>query len=299
MADPDRFCAHCGQARFVEGDRRIAHLLKEFFAGLTSWDSRWWRSLRALLFRPGVLSRDYVRGRRAQWMSPIALFLLANLVYFFAPALSDFELPFGDQVPGRLAVQALAHPERLSESERAAMLRNRGQFHSQFTAPWVEARVAERDRQAKTRNPEAAYTLADYARHYNERKADISKLLIVLHVPIMALALALLLFWRRHYFAEYMVVSLHVFAFTLLLIELGVLPLVWLLRTMQWEAVAGKLFTLVFLLIPLYSAIALKRTFELNAWLATLAGITLTAALLFGNVTLYRALQFAIIFALT
>jgi len=51
-----RYCASCGQKRFESADRRFGHLLSEFAHGLTDLDGRVWRSLLALLFRPGLLS---------------------------------------------------------------------------------------------------------------------------------------------------------------------------------------------------------------------------------------------------
>src|SRR5687767_9581425 len=83
------YCGHCGQRRFRPEHRRLRHLFGQFFGALTDLDSRVWRSVRALAFQPGRLTRDWFAGRRAYWMSPIALFLLANLLFFLAPAISD------------------------------------------------------------------------------------------------------------------------------------------------------------------------------------------------------------------
>ena len=68
-----RYCASCGQKCFESSDRRFGHLLSEFAHGLTDLDGRVWRSLLALLFRPGLLSLDYNEGRRARWLSPVTL----------------------------------------------------------------------------------------------------------------------------------------------------------------------------------------------------------------------------------
>ena len=71
----------------------MAHLLGEAFEALTDFDGRLWRSMRAVLLQPGRIGRDWFDGRRARWVSPIRLFLLANLLYFFAPGLTDLSLP--------------------------------------------------------------------------------------------------------------------------------------------------------------------------------------------------------------
>src|SRR5262245_19364187 len=100
------FCAACGQKRFVEADRRFGSLLRQFFEAATDLDGRFWRTIGALLFQPGRLSRDYIEGRRARWMSPVALFLLFNVVYFVSPLQSDLATPFTWEVPGSIALQA-------------------------------------------------------------------------------------------------------------------------------------------------------------------------------------------------
>ena len=91
------YCAACGQRRFRPRDRRMAHLLGESFVALTEFDGRIWRSLRAALLQPGRIARDWIEGRRARWISPVRLFLLANLLYFLAPldALPDWLLAVG------------------------------------------------------------------------------------------------------------------------------------------------------------------------------------------------------------
>ncbi|MCX7563245.1 DUF3667 domain-containing protein [Xanthomonadaceae bacterium XH05] len=56
--------------RFVQSDHRFTHLLASFFEAATDLDGRFWRSLRALLFQPGRLARDYIDGARQRWMPP-------------------------------------------------------------------------------------------------------------------------------------------------------------------------------------------------------------------------------------
>ncbi|MBK7146967.1 MAG: DUF3667 domain-containing protein [Xanthomonadales bacterium] len=50
----------------------------------TSLDSRFWRSMRALVLQPGRLSAEYLAGRRQTCMPPITVFLLVNLPFFLA-----------------------------------------------------------------------------------------------------------------------------------------------------------------------------------------------------------------------
>nr|WP_281378060.1 DUF3667 domain-containing protein [Chiayiivirga flava] len=270
------------------------HLLREFAEALTDLDGRFWRSMRALLLRPGLLSRDYIAGRRARWMSPVSLFLLANVLYFFAPGMSDFDLPLRDHVRGAVVAQFDPAIAALPAERRASIEANAGQLHSRFTEPWVRARLAALVREA----PEGS-AFAALEQRYAIASANVSKALIVLHVPFMAVVLLLAMAGRGRYFAEHVVVALHYFAFVLFLFELVVLPGAWLAERAGADAAAG--IALRYLLpaaLGVYGVIAVRVAYDCGWWRATLAGLALPIALLAINLTIYRALQFAVVLAL-
>lgn len=75
------FCHVCGQSAHVH--RSVLHIVEEFAHGLYHFDSKAWRTLPMLAFRPGKLTRDYTHGRRARYVAPLALFLLSIFVMFF------------------------------------------------------------------------------------------------------------------------------------------------------------------------------------------------------------------------
>ncbi len=293
------FCPACGQRRFVESDRRIVHLLREFFESATDFDSRFWRSLRALIFKPGKLSHEYIVGRRVHWMAPVSLFVLANVLYFFAPGLSDFELPFNRQVPGTLAVASTDHLERYTPEQQAQLRNSDGQFHSRWTGPWVAARIAERDALARQRDTGGRYTARDYARTYNARSADISKLLIFVHAPMLALVLQLLFFSSRRYFAEHFVVALHLFAFVLFFIELVVLPGGWVASRLGMAAMPVWTTFASLALLGVYFSRAIRRVYDVGWWRAIPGAVLTLLVMIFGSLYLYRTLQFLLIFWLT
>jgi quinol monooxygenase YgiN len=91
-----QYCADCGQRA---GDRMISvwELVKEASEVLTSLDSRLWRTLGMLLFRPGRLTSDYLLGRRARYIPALRLFLGLSLVFFF---LFSIDTSFGVEGDG-------------------------------------------------------------------------------------------------------------------------------------------------------------------------------------------------------
>lgn len=77
-----RFCVNCGQPTHVH--RSVLHVVEEFLHGLTHFDSKSWKTLPLLVFRPGKLTHDYVHGKRARYVPPVTLFLLTVFLMFFA-----------------------------------------------------------------------------------------------------------------------------------------------------------------------------------------------------------------------
>lgn len=74
------YCAECGQPTHVH--RTLAHMVEEFLHGLLHFDTRAWRTLPMLVFRPGTLTRDYIHGKRARFISPLAIYLLTVFTMF-------------------------------------------------------------------------------------------------------------------------------------------------------------------------------------------------------------------------
>ena len=75
-----KFCAQCGQPAHIH--RTLGHMVEEFLHGLLHFDTRAWRTLPMLVARPGTLTHQYIHGKRARFISPLAMFLLAIFTMF-------------------------------------------------------------------------------------------------------------------------------------------------------------------------------------------------------------------------
>ena len=64
-------------------------------------DSRLWATLRALFTRPGHLSAEFSRNRRASYLPPFRLYLFSSIVFFFALSVS-IDLPDGPGPAGAM-----------------------------------------------------------------------------------------------------------------------------------------------------------------------------------------------------
>jgi hypothetical protein len=289
------YCSACGQKRLDARDYTLAHLLRQAFHQLTEIDGKLLRSLRLLLFSPGRLGREYMDGRRARYASPLSLFLLANVVYFFAPAVSDFNLPFVDQVTGPVAQAALdpAAPDYVAR--KAHFARWGGQLHSRLSAPLVARKLETRAA------AQPGYDLRALARDYDAESGVVGKALIIVHVPIIALALALVYWRRRHYFVEHFVVALHLFAFLLLFGQLVVASMNWMAAHASFDLpqALAKTIALAMLATVLGYFTQACRVAYRTQWPGALAGLlAVVFGMLLANIVVYRALQFVLTLAL-
>ncbi|ODU71932.1 MAG: hypothetical protein ABT11_01920 [Novosphingobium sp. SCN 66-18] len=73
-------CHACGQAAHVH--RTLGAFFHDLLHGVFHFEGRIWRTLPMLAWRPGDLTRRYVAGERARFVSPLALFLFAVFLMF-------------------------------------------------------------------------------------------------------------------------------------------------------------------------------------------------------------------------
>ena len=73
-------CHACGQAAHVH--KTLGAFFHDLLHGVFHFEGKLWRSLPLLAWRPGKLTREYIDGRRASYVSPIALFLFVVFLTF-------------------------------------------------------------------------------------------------------------------------------------------------------------------------------------------------------------------------
>ena len=77
----EKYCPNCGQLA-ASFHRPVASLVGDTIADTFTLDGRLARTVPVLLFRPGRLTRNYTEGKRARYVPPFRLFLLASLVFY-------------------------------------------------------------------------------------------------------------------------------------------------------------------------------------------------------------------------
>lgn len=74
------YCSQCGQKRQVH--RTLTAIGHDLIHGVLHLDGKFWKTLPLLIFKPGKLTRRYIDGERAKFVSPMAMFLFSVFAMF-------------------------------------------------------------------------------------------------------------------------------------------------------------------------------------------------------------------------
>lgn len=74
------YCHQCGQMAHLH--RTLGGIGHEILHGVFHFEGKIWRTLPLLILKPGELTRRYIHGERARFVSPMALFLFSVFLMF-------------------------------------------------------------------------------------------------------------------------------------------------------------------------------------------------------------------------
>lgn len=254
-----QFCQDCGERRIVEREFGFSHFMGQAFAGLTTLDGRLLGSVRSLLFSPGLLTADWVRGARVKRLQPFQLFLLVNLVAVLLGQWFDLA--------------------GMSTNSEASSIRS---WHERMTAQAMRLGLTE----------------PQYTELYQSKAAGVARATTGVIVPVAALASYLLHFRRERRPGVHLVLGTHAVAFVLIVPDLlfhGVCgPL---LRAIEFEndlafLISFLLVLLPFMMLALWWFYADRRLFQSSRWGAAWRSGAACLTIYLGGVVLHQALIF-------
>ncbi|MBV8876475.1 MAG: DUF3667 domain-containing protein, partial [Gammaproteobacteria bacterium] len=237
-----RYCPACGQ-RLEPPVHSLWHFAQVAMEDLTHADSRVWRTLGALLFRPGYLTREFLSGRRARYLPPVRLYLVISVVFFLWAAATHEQVrvvqvdpspsgpartvltpldesTFGAPLPGESAEQ---HAERICAKGVS------------YEGPWHERVQPAAQRACVRLVLDKGHSLPAVFLHNVPRA-------MFIFLPLLAGAM-MLMYWRpRHYYVEHLLLFVHNHAFVFLLVMLAGLASALLRPVSGWISAAVTLY---------------------------------------------------------
>ena len=85
------YCSQCGQ-RERGRDIHLGDLAGEALDEFGRLDSRIWRTLIGLVFKPGKVTADYLAGKRAHYLPPFRLYLIVSFVLFLLVSMDPIQI---------------------------------------------------------------------------------------------------------------------------------------------------------------------------------------------------------------
>ena len=92
-----KYCHECGEKPPDAHDLTLKHFFHHGLHELTHFDSKIFRTLKTLIFDPGVLTADYLAGRKKRYVMPLRLFLVIFALNFFLytrPVVAFYSIDF-------------------------------------------------------------------------------------------------------------------------------------------------------------------------------------------------------------
>jgi hypothetical protein len=302
-----QYCGVCGQR---SSSRLISlwGLVAEGLGDLLDMDSRLWRTLRALLVRPGYLTAEYLEGRRARFMPPFRMYLAFSLLFFLTAffGMEGIQVVFegdtgeadrqvaeqtGEEIAAGLR-DGLAGRVPPEEAERRAeqlqqTIANAGESGEEDgrdlssvcddmefrIGGWLGQRLSEeRLREACRR------VVADRGRNLASALVDDLPTALFAFLPVLAFVLKLLYPLSRRYYVEHLLFIVHYQSFVFLVLTLQVLlaRLVDLIGNFGWVAALSGVAVAFY--IPVYLFRSLRRVYRQGFFASFVKFVALSAA---------------------
>lgn len=295
------YCQSCGQPAHVH--RSMAHMFEEVLHGIFHFDHKLWRTLPALILRPGKLTREYIAGKRHSYVSPLALLLFLIVAMFFV-----FSLTMKDPLTGlkgnyksrdELVVEIYETKEALNkltlpQEKQAASLPDENPDNIQKKLSKLETALAEENQRrakeekeqleakAEDKKNSSGYDITqvkwikkvldraekNQALTFYKMKANAAKLAFLLMPISLPFLWLLFVFKRRYNMFDHAVFSLYSLSFMSILFMC-----LALLGKLNLTTLAGLLFAFV---PPVHMFVQLRDAYELGFF----ASLWRTAALL-------------------
>jgi len=228
------YCASCGQ-RQMDLDQPFREIAGEAMESFLSFDTRIVRTLWPLIRRPGLLTEDFLAGRRARYVHPFKLYFAFCVLLFLGLAMSGYSvIQIGESEDIVTGVRVdVSEEEGVEEAAEAS------------EEPSLLARVLTPIGDLAENDPDRLNRI------FTDRLAKS----IILLVPVFALLLLALYRGRRY--VAHLVFSLHLHSFAFLALVVGLV--IDLAVRAPEESRPGN--GLAVLVIAIYTFLALRRVY--------------------------------------
>jgi hypothetical protein len=241
------FCSQCGQ-RDIPPYPSTRELVVDAFWELSGWDGRFASTVRALVQRPGMLTREFLAGRRARFLSPLRLYLLASLAYFLIAAATPAVHLSGSKSDLKVRASVNSRPNRVADAVTESLVD--GQT---LTGVKREQTLKDIERAPALMRPFLRTTVSD-PNGFKRRVVEAMPRMLFALLPVFAAIVAI--FYRRRKYPEHLYFAIHLHAFMFLALSLAAAA-----KFTQLSGVADAVRLAALLWIAVYATLAFRRVY--------------------------------------
>lgn len=194
------YCHECGQLG-EQFNRSLLPLIEEVLESFFHADGRLLHTLPRLIFKPALLTTDFIQGRRAAQVPPLRMFLVVMLIFFFVGSLKGHnEFRVGG-------------PEALKDPEVAAMMNNRPEARKAIESSGITMKSTTSDGFGAWIKPRVEYA-ATHPHEFSLIFESWTHRIAIAMLPVAAAILSLLfIFSRRFYVYDHLIFAMHSLSF--------------------------------------------------------------------------------------
>jgi len=276
----NKYCPNCGQEN-TETRQSFHYLFTHFIEDLTHYDGSFWKTIKALLFRPGRLTKEYLEGKRKKYVPPVKLYIFISFVAFLLPnLLPDYSL-VEDLDANKKPKVNIVDEDKIQKQNVVVFngppISNLKQLDS------IDNVTTEKEKMSRLEYYAYKYTLKNKDKASKEESRERIKenlkhntpKVLFLYMPVFALFLWLFHNKKRWYYFDSGVFTLHFFAFLLLLFTINVV-LDWLFALIySGDAISGLMGIATFTYALFYFFRAHSTFFGEKKYISRLKGLIL------------------------
>jgi hypothetical protein len=165
------FCAACGQKRFEEKDKKLSHFLHDSVHFLTHFEGNFLLTLKTTFTRPAQFAIDYCAGKQKRYFKPISFFLFTVIIYLLFSNYQGLNMQFRTYVEPQNNMRYFSVPPARQKLKATGM------------------------------------TAEQLAEKFDARSPKFAKVLLLLLIPLSALALFILYYKQRPYFYDHFILA--------------------------------------------------------------------------------------------
>jgi len=223
----DNYCPSCGQENHTH-QLPIRHFILELLENTVHFDTKFFRTVRDMFVKPGMLTANYNENQRARYVPPFRLYIFVSAIYFIALSFLDtgLTLKLSSDSSFKLERSPSDSLQTSGSIEMDAELLELSQKDF-ITDADIEEYLVKKERSVNWLNKKITRSAINLVGKDSQAVAgkvlkNISYLMFLI-MPFFAVLLYLVYFRRKMFYTAHLVFSVHLHTLVFILLSVSLL----------------------------------------------------------------------------